>query len=95
MSRQMAFQLTYPQILEKWVVMVTAPNPGEGKKVGEWIDSITQDEKEKAKLLAAYSAMHNCIKAGRNPKDILKVIAWRGKDGKPDQVQTEFKRNIF
>ena len=93
MSRQMAFQLTYPQLVQKWAVLAKASGSrGDAKTVGEWIDSITEDQHERDVLTAAYSALHNCTKHNRDLKDVVKVICWRGADGKPSDIQVELTR---
>lgn len=95
MSRQMAFQLTYFQIQEKFAILSKAPKPtGEGVTVGAWMDSFAKDEREKQMLMAAYSAVKGCLDKGRSVKDILKVIAWRCKDSDNLEFQTEFRRGF-
>lgn len=90
MSRQMAFQLTYPQLVQKWAVLAKASGSrGEAKTVGEWIDSITPDQHERDVLTAAYSVVHNCTKQKRKLEDVVKVICWRDVDGKPSDIQIE------
>lgn len=93
MSRQMAFQLTYAQLVEKWAVIVRhGGRAKEYENVGKWIDSVTEDQAERDKLMAAYAVLHNSTKLKRAITDVAKVIVWRDKDGKPSDLQVEFRR---
>jgi hypothetical protein len=42
--------------------------------------------------MTAYAVLHNCTKLKRAITDVAKVIVWRDKDGKPSDLQVEFRR---
>jgi len=92
----MAFQLTYAQLVQKWAVLAChGERAKDFETVGKWIDSITEDQKERDVLSAAYAAVHNCKEQKREITDVAKVICWRNSDGKPTDLQIEFKRRVW
>jgi len=91
-SRQMAFQITELEIhalLKR--IAETYDFRDKEKTIGEWIDSIDPDPKVRKKLEAVLVISVKCQKEGKDPMMIRKLICWRNADGKPDQIEAQWK----
>lgn len=86
----MAFQITAYQLHQYLKRLVASRDNNPNVKFGDWLDSITQDPKEKDKFRAAFIAADLCLKKGRDVTRVSKVICWRDPEGKPGEVQVEF-----
>lgn len=90
MSRQMAFQMTGPQLRETLKKVLLLRDIDRGLTLEQWIAAQVEDEKEREQLVAAFIVADKYVKTGRRLEDIAKVIAWRGPDGKAKDLQIEF-----
>ena len=92
MSRQMAFQMTVPQLVEaiRWITAAGTIEPG--TTLGDWLDRHITDPLKRQRINTAFIVVDKCRKAERDINQISKVIVWRDAEGKPSDIQIEFKR---
>lgn len=87
----MAFQMNEAEIHERLIQIAQNYDPGKGETVGQWIDRIEPDPKIRQKLMAVLLISIRCEKEKRDPWQIRKLICWRDPDGKPNQIEAQWK----
>ncbi len=95
MSRQMACQLSRPQVTEYGlkVLAITEGEKDKFKDMTACIDAKIEDPKERIKCKVAAIAIDQISKAGCQIEHIQKVICWREPDGKPGKIEVELTRD--
>ncbi len=93
MSKQMAFQLTGMKLQERMKSLAASYEPGKHKTAGDWLKTLTTDPKEHAINLAVFSVMKRCTDIGRKVTEVRQIIAWRGPDGNPRDLEIQWNRN--
>lgn len=97
-SRQMAFQMKGHEVLSRftqahdWYKEERAKTGGGKKILDILLERIPGDERERQLYFAAWGAVLETVEKKRDAMKIKQVIAWRGPDGKPDQIQIEFSK---
>jgi len=92
MGRQMAFQLGPVDILKRMAVIL-AHGPGEEKQtVGQLVQAMTADEKERDKLRAVYVLMDKCDGDAGKALRCNKLVCWRRPDPGKFDIEMTFSR---
>lgn len=87
----MAFQLNEAEFRALLIRIIETYSVKGEKTIGEWIDSIDPDPKVREKLQAVLTISVRCEKEKRDPSNIRKLICWRDHEGKPSQLEAEWK----
>ena len=92
--RQMAYQLTAYAFLELHRRLVAwfgerLATPSGYASIKDWIDQAV-DGPEGAKLRGVLVVSIECLKNGLDPREVRKLVCWKGNDGKPGLVQAQF-----
>lgn len=90
-SRQMAFQISELEIHDLLTRFAKGHEALKGKSAVQVIDEIEQDPKVREKFRAVLVMSIRCEKEGKSCWNIRKIICWRGPDGKPGQLEAEWK----
>ena len=92
MSKQMAFQMTGPDLIRHLNRIAAVKEQLPDATGAQCIELATEDTKERECLRAALIAGVKCQQGKRDVFRVSKVIVWRNAEGNPDEIQIEFSR---
>lgn len=97
MSKQMAHQLTGPQLME-WAKKAHALASGVGMEekypnLGAMLDGEIQDPAARSRIGTALVVLSTLSEEGLTAHDVRQVIRWRNEKGEPGQIEIQYNNS--